>query len=85
MRNNYGAIQSLIFLILFSIAPCKVIALNLHSFIFGIISLLSFLYFPFYRYRFSNNGDHDCWKSDNYMGSKTEKNHEHIYKTNTKN
>jgi hypothetical protein len=39
MRNNYGAIQFLIF----SIAPCTVIALHLPCFIFCISSLLLFV------------------------------------------
>ena len=49
MRKNYDVIQLSIFPILqsnirlFSIAPCKVIAPNLHCFIFSITSLLLFL------------------------------------------
>ena len=44
MRNNSGAIKLSIFpnIELFSIAPCKYIVLNLHCFIFGIISFLLF-------------------------------------------
>ena len=52
IRNNYGAIQLFIFqycdsilsnIGLFPITPCKVIALNLFFFIYGISSLLLFL------------------------------------------
>ena len=42
MRNNYGSIQLFIF-ILFSINPCKIIALIIFCLIFGISSLLLFL------------------------------------------
>ena len=38
--NNYGAIK---FIILFSITPCKAIAINLLSLIFGVSSLFLFL------------------------------------------
>ena len=40
-RNNYGAIQYSN-IRLFSIAPCKVIAINLLCFFYGICSLLLF-------------------------------------------
>ena len=46
MLNYYGSIYLIISVSnirLFSIAPCKVIALNLLCFIYGIISLLLFL------------------------------------------
>ena len=54
MRKDYCELP--IHIGLFSISPCKVIAHNLLSFIFGIISLL---YFPFYCYRSTNYCDGD--------------------------
>ena len=55
---------------LFSNAPCKVIALNLFNLLFGIINSFSMAL----RAETSNNYCcHYSWKSDNYIGSNTEK------------
>ena len=60
MWNDYGVIKSLFLLILdsyivlYSIAPCKVITLNLLSFIFDYYFFALLLYFPFCSYCSSN-------------------------------